>query len=155
MLKERFGYDDVNEEVVGHGVISFMLIQRLIERVVEKSGISFGEFMVLMHLRGAKGEMNLNQVKQGLIIFSGASITKVVEKLVNNGYVTRRVNPASRREKLIKATSAGRRLIERLVNGLKELNENVLEGFSPAEKSEMLVICARVLQNAIKASGKA
>ena len=154
MLKGRFGYDDINEEVVGHGVISFMLIHRLIERVVEKSGVSFGEFIVLMHLRGRKDEINLNQLKQGLIIFSGASITKIVEKLVMAGFITRRVNPTSRREKLIKATPTGRKIIEKLANNLKKLNEEVVKGFDAAQKRQMLTICESVLRNALEAAKK-
>lgn len=154
MLKERFGYDDINEEVVGHGVISFMLIHRLIERVVEKSGVSFGEFMALMHLRGRKEEINLNRLKQGLIIFSGASVTKIAEKLVLGGLITRRVNPSSRREKLIKATPAGRRMIDSLAGNLKKLNKEVVKGFSAAQKRQMLDICKAVLQNAMEAAGK-
>ncbi len=151
-LRERFGYTDINEDVISHGVICFLFIHRLIERVVEKEGLSFGEFMVLLHLRGAKNEKNLGQVKHGLLIFCGASVTKVVEKLVKKRLISRRINPESRREKLIKATPDGRRMINKLVRKLRSLNDAVLEGFSLPQKQQMRAICNAVLSNAIKVS---
>ena len=150
MLRERFSIDDIDEEVVSYGVVGFLLIHRLIERTVERRGVSFGELMVLMHLRGRKEEIILNHVKQNLIVFSGASITKIVEKLVAGGLITRRVNPASRREKLIKATPAGKRMIAKLVKELKTLIKSVTKGFTVGEKRRLIRDMRSILGNALE-----
>ena len=155
MLKERFSLETLDEEVVTYGLTSFLLVHRLIERITENVGMSFGEFAVLMHLRGRKAEINLNHLKSNIIVFSGASITKIIDKLFRNGYVTRRVNPDSHREKLIRITPAGKKNIAKIMIDVKNLNVEMTRGFTDADKKRLLKDLMHVLRNGMAWDGKA
>jgi DNA-binding MarR family transcriptional regulator len=154
MLKERYSLETIEEEIVVYGLTSFLLLHRLIERFTENEGMSFGEFAVLMHLRGRKSEINLNVLKSNVIVFSGASITKIIDKLFRNGYVKRRVNPGSRREKLVKITPAGKKTVARLAAEFSKLSDGVTDGFSAADKKRLLKDLGQLLRNGMTIDGK-
>jgi DNA-binding MarR family transcriptional regulator len=138
MIEERVKTDDINELIVLYGVISFALTMRIAERLLKEYKMSLGEYSVLLQLGAAKKEMNLSQVKQNTYLFSGASITKVAEKLLNKAYVTRRENPASRREKLVKITATGEKALAKVQRTFKSRYPSLLNGFSPNAKDRLL-----------------
>jgi len=150
LLKGRFFLDDIDEELVAQGLLTFLFVHRLFEQMVGGFGLSFGEFIVLMHLRNRKDELNLNQVKNNVLVFSGASITKIVDKLVGSGLITRRVNPSSRREKLIKATPAGNKMITTLIGDIKSQDKLLTKGLAADGKRLMVKWSDAILKNALK-----
>lgn len=138
MIEERLNIVDIDTNILFHGSIAFALVTRAGERILKEHGLSSGEFAVLMHLNAHKTEINLSRVKQNTFLFSGASITKVAEKLLHKGCITRRENPKSRREKLVKITSAGEKLTVKVLKAYKVQYPKVLHNLSSSAKERLL-----------------
>jgi DNA-binding MarR family transcriptional regulator len=150
LLRERFSLDDIDEELVAQGLLTFLFVHRLFEHTLSRTGLSFGEFIVLMHLRNRREELNLNQVKNNVLVFSSASITKIADKLVAGRLITRRVNPGSRREKLIKTTPAGNKTITKLIDDIKSQDKLLTRNLTADEKRLMVKMSDAILRNAVK-----
>lgn len=138
MIEERLNLKDIDGNILFHGAIVFALVTRAGERILKGYGLSTGEFAVLMHLNATKEEINLSQVKHNTFLFSGASITKVAEKLLNKGFITRRENPKSRREKLVKVTPSGEKFTTKVLQAYRENYPKVLKGLSQSSKERLL-----------------
>ena len=138
MIEERLNLKDIDGNILFHGVIVFALVNRAAERILKGYDLSTGEFAVLMHLNATKKEINLSTVKQNTFLFSGASITKVAEKLLNKGFITRRENPRSRREKLVKVTPSGEKLTTKVLQAYKENYPKIMKGLSQSSKDRLL-----------------
>jgi DNA-binding MarR family transcriptional regulator len=150
MLEKRLNIKDLNSNVIFHGVVTFALVMRYGEKKLREFDLSLGEFGVLLTLNGHKNEVNLSHVKKNAFLFSGASITKVAEKLLTNGYITRRENPKSRREKLVKITPSGEKILERILQLFNTLYPDILDGLKDPAKTRLVkdlkVIMANVLE---------
>jgi DNA-binding MarR family transcriptional regulator len=71
----------------------------------------------LLYLLGALGELHMSQLVRRLGV-SLSTISGLVDRLVDHGLVTRREDPADRRQVLVGLTDAGRTFIDRF----RELN---------------------------------
>ena len=138
ILEETLQMDDVNTKVFAYGFITLNLTVTAVENFLGQYGLSMGEFTVMWYLQGVKEEINLKAVKEGTLIYSGASITKVADKLLHKGFITRRENPASRREKLVKSTPAGMKLCSKVLNESKKVFGDFVAGMSAPDKRQLL-----------------
>jgi DNA-binding MarR family transcriptional regulator len=87
------------------------------------------------------------------MMYSGASITKVADKLLHKGYITRRENPLSRREKLIKVTPAGERIANKVLADVKKAFKPVVKGLTASERNQLLKFLKVLLDNVLIAKG--
>jgi DNA-binding MarR family transcriptional regulator len=154
MLEQRLNLTDIDSKVIFTGVVTFALIMRIGEKKLKEFDLSLGEFGVLLTLNSHKKEINLSTVKQNAYLFSGASITKVAEKLLTKGYITRRENPKSRREKLVRITPSGEKLIEKIMQVLSTLYPAVLEGVKESTKSRLLKDINDIMANVVEMKGR-
>ncbi len=138
VLEENFKLSDMDSKLFAYGFVTISLAVSNMEDFLGKYGLSMGEFSMMWHLRGVKDELNLKQVKENTLIYSGASITKVADKLVQKAYITRRENPASRREKLVKITPAGAKVISKAVNDAKKVYAGYFKNLSANDKRALL-----------------
>ena len=148
-MKKRFSLDDIDQELIAQGLLTFLYVNNLLVQLMAELGLSLGECLVLMDLRNRKDELNLNQVKNNLMVFSCSSITKMVDKLVGNGLITRRVNPTSRRERLIQATPSGRKTVALIVEVAKRQDKQLTKSLSLQEKKLMIKWLNLILHNAM------
>lgn len=154
MIEERLNIVDIDANILFHGSIAFALVTRAGERILKGRGLSSGEFSVLLHLNAHKKEINLSMVKQNTFLLSGASITKVAEKLMHKGYITRRENPKSRREKLVKITTAGEKLTAKVLQAYKAQYPKVLRNLSSSAKERLLKDLKIIFNNIMDLKGK-
>jgi DNA-binding MarR family transcriptional regulator len=71
--------------------------------------VTLPQFRLLMLLDG-HGETNLVTLADRLLVNSSTAL-RMVDRLANRGLVSRRVNPASRREVLLQLTETGQRIV--------------------------------------------
>lgn len=74
----------------------------------------------------------------GAIAFDRATITGVLERLEQKGYLTRRVSPQDRRARLLDLTEAGRRLLERIEPAVLSAQRILLSGLDEVEAAELV-----------------
>ena len=149
MPEERLALENQNQKVMSNGAVTFFLYLNKAEKYAGEYGLSFGDMVVLRYLYGLKDEINLSQLRDGVMMLSGASITKITEKLVQRGVLARRENPKSRREKLVKITPKGRKLYARLMKQIHKLNTRATKGLNSAEKSRFVKVLNAIQGNLI------
>jgi len=147
MIEERLTLENSDEKVMVTGATAFSLYMHNAEKLAVASGLSYGDIIVLRHLHGRKEEINLRMLKESVMMLSGASITKITDKLVQKGYINRRENPKSRREKLIKITPAGEKAFAKLNKEVLMLSDKATKGFSSAEKNRLFNDLKVILTN--------
>ena len=66
------------------------------------------------------------------------TLTRLVDRLCDNGLIERRADPNDRRAKRLYLTPAARPLLDRIADQVEELAETVLAGIDPAAVDAML-----------------
>ena len=90
------------------------VVRRVIERVVEPSGLSLAQYNALRIVRGAGAAGIPTLAIRERMIDEGTTITRLLDKLEAGGYVRRERDHPDRRQVICHATDAGRRLLDRL-----------------------------------------
>ena len=108
-----------------------------------RAGLSDGDFDVLASLRrsGEPFALTPGELAATTMVTSGA-VTKRVDRLEAQGYVTRTVSPADGRSRTIALTPVGRALIDELFPLHVENERRLLAGLSADERDEL----ARLLE---------
>jgi DNA-binding MarR family transcriptional regulator len=108
-----------------------------------EAGLSDGDFDVIASLRraGAPFALTPGELAATTMVTSGA-VTKRVDRLEAQGYVTRTVSSEDGRSRTIALTAEGIALIDDLFPRHVENERRLLAGLSPAEQSEL----ARLLE---------
>ncbi|EGL83386.1 transcriptional regulator, MarR family [Caldalkalibacillus thermarum TA2.A1] len=102
------------------------------QRDVKRHGLNLTEFGVL-ELLYHKGDHSLQQIGEKILLASG-SITYVVDKLEEKGYLVRRPCPKDRRVMYATLTDAGRALVERIFPAHASALHEAMAGISTDEK---------------------
>jgi DNA-binding MarR family transcriptional regulator len=107
----------LGEPVAMAAATSIIRVQQLISSQVEAAlrpmNLTFARYEVLMLLRFArKGELPMTKMGERLMVHP-TGISKLVDKLEQQGLVTRQPNPLDRRGTLARVTPAGKRLAAR------------------------------------------
>ncbi len=77
------------------------------------------------------------------------AMTYLVDELVEAGLVERRPNPADRRQRLVVATSLGRRRLAAACGRVAEAEEALLGGLDAGERAELRRLLARAACHAV------
>lgn len=76
-----------------------------------------------------------------------SSIVPILDRLVEDGLIERRLSPVDRRTKSIWLTPHGKKVVSRLKPLVRQHEERMLAGFSPQEKEQFLQLLKRVDAN--------
>lgn len=85
----------------------------------ELSPVKFNTLLLLKHLGGPEG-LSQNDICHHLIV-SPSNITRLIDRLIKDGYVERNSSLQDRRIKLIKITKSGSDILEKLFHGYGEM----------------------------------
>ncbi len=122
----------------------YNLLQAHVEKYLLPHGLSAVQFNLLMlaaYQNNGKGLIQVELSKR--LIASASNITKLVEKSVQAGWITRQTNPQNRRENIICITQKGQELIDEIWPGYDELMRG-LTGKIPGKDRPQL---ERILNN--------
>lgn len=111
-------------------------ISREFHREVEAAGLSVTEWRVLASLEGSEGE-SIGTLSQ-LTLTKQPTLSKVVQRMENEGIVARTRVRADRRQTVVRITPKGHRLTDALRDRAIAHQERVLEPFG-REKAELLI----------------
>ncbi|WP_287154514.1 MarR family transcriptional regulator [Candidatus Solincola tengchongensis] len=104
--------------------------------------LSLPQFMLLHHLY-RHGPARSGEVARSLRVSQGV-ITRMVDRLVEKGLVTRSRDPEDRRVVLLSPTTRGKRLVDVMERQkLKEI-KTFLRSIPPREKSDLLDLFRRI-----------
>lgn len=113
------------------------VVGRAVARAVEPEGISVAQYNVLRILRGAgKAGMPTLTIRERMIE-EGASITRLLDKLEEAGYVRRERCRPDRRQVIGYLTDEGSALLDRLDTPVLETGRHVMGALSDAELAQL------------------
>ena len=115
------------------------------EHALADQGGGFPEQVALMHL-AAHGTCRQEDLAAHFHIDKG-SIAKTVGKLEAKGLVSRVLNPADKREKLVELTEQGRGLLGFMGSAYGQLEQRMFAGLDGAELECALAVLERVAAN--------
>ncbi len=116
------------------------LISKVCQKLIINLQESFSEnsievtpiqVMLLFFLQKNDGS-SLTQISQGLML-ENPTITGLIDRLEKSGYVKRSDHPNDRRVYLVYLTKKGRSVADRALPLIKNLNEQIKEGYSKEE----------------------
>jgi len=110
-----------------------------------EAGLGNGEFDILAALRraGRPYARTPRELQRAMMVTSGA-ITKQVDRLERKGLVTRGPDPRDGRSRTVALTSAGRRLVDRLLPVHLANERGLLSALSVREQDQLASLLGRL-----------
>jgi MarR family transcriptional regulator for hemolysin len=99
-------------------------------------GMTRAQWAVLLQLERREG-LKQSELAEVLDI-QPITLTRLVDRLCDNGLIERRADPNDRRAKRLYLTPAARPLIDRIADRIEELSAKVLNGIEPKNVDLML-----------------
>lgn len=113
------------------------LMRRLASELVEETGLTLGDFDVLAQLGNAGGELRMTELAERAFS-SRSGMTRRVDRLADEGLVTRTASPADGRGVVVALTDAG---VARLAEVLPVHLRGVAELFvAPLSERELVAL---------------
>jgi DNA-binding MarR family transcriptional regulator len=133
------GVDDGDVAAVTSALLT---ASRLLVAVSARSLAAVGErvtlpqfrMLVLLHVHG---ETNLVTLADRLAVNSSTAL-RMVDRLVDGGFVTRRANPESRREVLLRLTPAGAQIVEEVTSRRREEIAAIVSSMSARNRTGLV-----------------
>jgi DNA-binding MarR family transcriptional regulator len=127
------------------------LLGELDRRVRLTFGIPQAAATALAVIDGAGTPLTPSQVSERVLIAS-ATMTATLDMLEYRGWIRRIPNPGDRRSTLIEITTDGRAVADQLLPGIRVLEKTILSALTPAERSDLLDLLAKILARAAEVS---
>ncbi|GGE92262.1 MarR family winged helix-turn-helix transcriptional regulator [Mycetocola zhadangensis] len=127
-----------------------------IERVRQASGLGKNEFHAMRYLLQAQREQREMGPKDLIVMLglSSASVTKIVDNLVELGHLSRSPHKTDRRAWILQPTEAGAENIERSYGNFHQSVVEVMEGLSPADAATVEKVLSDVIERLESADSK-
>ena len=107
-------------------------------------GISLPQFNVLRILRGRKGEAANRSTIQEQMIHKMSNTTRLIDKLIEGGYVNRFVCEKNRRKIEIFITKKGLELLNSLDDKLETKEQFLMNNLDNKEKEELMRLLSKI-----------
>lgn len=130
------------------------LLRTYADQKARQFGMTRAQWAVLLKLERHEGAQQ-SELAEFLEI-QPITLTRLVDRLCDNGLIERRPDPADRRAKLLYLTPAARPLIEKISTEVEVLADEILAGTDPQAMDTMLSqfgIARENLKNAIAGKG--
>jgi len=121
---------------------AYKAINENVNKVIQTYGLNPTEFAVL-ELLYHKGDQPMQQIGSKILLASG-SITYVVDKLEQKGYLKRIACPNDRRVTYAQITDLGKELIHKIFPEHAEYIDKIMSSLTDTEKSEAIELLKKV-----------
>lgn len=112
-------------------------VSRLRRTVVDKAlgprGITRSQWWVLANLSRHHGEGMMQTELARVLDIGKVALGGLIDRLENNGYVLRRLDPVDRRAKRIELTDSGAKLLAAIQDEASQLNREMMKSISGEE----------------------
>ena len=126
--------------------IASNLLTDEIEQLCRADGISHAQYTALwvLCLSDAPDGLPMGALVDGLL-HRKADATRLVNVLLDSGYVTREPSPGDRRVVLVKPTASGQRVFERLTGEIKALHRQQWSALDTEELRQLIALLNKAL----------
>lgn len=113
--------------------------------LLRETGLYPGQELLMMQL-WAQGEQRQADLVKTLAL-DPSTVTKMLQRLEQSGFVTRSPSPHDRRAVLVKPTRAGRALRDRVQQAWRDLEAVTAAGFTQEEYEQAMRVLTRIEAN--------
>ncbi|BAC12401.1 MarR family winged helix-turn-helix transcriptional regulator [Oceanobacillus iheyensis] len=117
-------------------------LEEITKKDIKKHGMRASDFTILEALYH-KGKQTIREISEAVLINTG-SITYVIDKLENNGLLTRTNSPDDRRAVYIEITDKGKEIMDEIFPKHQRVIEELFEGISEEEKQTVIEVLKQV-----------
>ncbi len=116
-----------------------------LNHLLRPHGIATVHWRILAILQETNGQ-NISYLAERLTV-DRSNLGRMIEPLIDGGFVERRAMPSDRRHSLIYLTKKGQRKVDEVYPEVRKLVDEALDGFSPSEISSLLEMLKRIKDN--------
>jgi DNA-binding MarR family transcriptional regulator len=121
-------------------------------RLRESFDVTLPRFDLMAQLYRAPKAMTLGELSQRMMVSNG-NVTGVVDRLVEQGLISRQPSPTDRRAQLVSLTAEGRRFFRAMARTNGDWIANMLADLSAEEIETLMRLLAKTKASARKAIG--
>lgn len=112
---------------------------------LEQTGVTVAEWVVMREMYGEAGITTPSQVAELTHLTRGA-VSKLLERLLQKGLITRTASQEDRRYQDIQLTAAGRRLVPQLAELADQNDEEFFSSISASERTQLTKILKKLAE---------
>ncbi len=116
-------------------------------------GLPHAALTALAVIEGAGEPLTPSQVSERVLAPS-ATMTATLDLIERQGWIRRTANPADRRSVLLEITQEGRDVTDRLLPGIRTVEQSILSALDPGEREVLLGLLGRVLARAAEVAAR-
>jgi DNA-binding MarR family transcriptional regulator len=110
---------------------------------LSEAGLTPAQFFAMARLHET-GEVSQNHLGR-LVAMDPATIQGVVRRLIGRGLLRRRPDPSDKRRMIPRLTPKGRRIVIRLMDNARRVDDTILEPLAPKERTQFLALLKRLV----------
>jgi DNA-binding MarR family transcriptional regulator len=129
------------------------LMHDRIEAVFASQGITFQQWVVLMHLRDGLATTTAGLCAE--IRHDSGAMTRLIDQLEDRGFIERQRQETDRRVVDLALTPAGRKMVESLIPLAVDTLNSALTGFTKTEVQQMQGLLRRLITRVGELNGEA
>lgn len=143
LLRQEMGQETTRDTVISILTSGYKINDEL-SSLFKKFDLSLPQFNVLRILRGQRGKpANLSTVQERMI-HKMSNTTRLIDKLIQKGFVKRNICENNRRKIEIYITNSGLELLKSIDETLNNKESFILENINLEEKKELLRILSKI-----------
>lgn len=137
-------FHSLEQRTVIHLLLVGNRISELVTQALKPFGVSMQQFNVLRILRGQKGlPSNLNTLNDRMITRM-SNTTRLVDKLLERGFVSRTVCESNRRKIEITLTAMGSEILSQMDSVVREVENDLMKNMSAEELNALNLLLNRI-----------
>lgn len=137
-------FHSLEQRTVIHLLLVGNRISELVTQALKPFGVSMQQFNVLRILRGQKGlPSNLNTLNDRMITRM-SNTTRLVDKLLERGFVSRTVCESNRRKIEITLTALGSEILSQMDSVVREVENDLMKNMSAEELNALNLLLNRI-----------
>lgn len=124
-------------------------LRRLFDERVRGLGLTGPQARLLLSLERHPNENQAFYAER--LEIEPITLTRIVDRLEDAGWVERQADPADRRARILHLTDKSRGIVARVRDSVEGLTEEMLEGFEMAERAAFAAMLERIAANLVAA----
>ena len=122
------------------------ILGREADFMLKKEGLTWSQSRLLGFLSRNGGEQTQKEIESFLEV-SHPTVVGIVSRMEQNGFVTCRIDPKDRRNKIVSLTDKAKRVGENVLASLKRQDQAMFQGFSDEEQRQLDEYLIRIYEN--------
>lgn len=120
--------------------------RELWDKNLQKYNLTGVQMEVLCYLKGNRDkEIHQREIEYWFQL-KNPTVTGILNRLEEKGYITRRRNPEDGRYRIIEVTEKGNRVMEDMGEGARDLDERIYDCMTDEEQAKLLELLDRILE---------